>query len=70
MNPKGRVRRAWGVVGSSLNYRGVVGRSLNYRGMVGRGGCVVDRGCRGSSHEGEGDECLEGMGDVWLEDGG
>ena len=63
-----------GVVGRG---RGVIGRSADYRGVVGRGGGVVDRsrsvvhrGGRGSSHEGEGDECLEVMGDMRLEDGG
>jgi hypothetical protein len=66
--------RHWGVVGRG---RGVVGRSADYRGVVGRGGGVVDgsrsvvhRGGRGSSHEGEGYECLEVMGDMRLEDGG
>ena len=38
--------------------------------MVDRGRSVVHRGSRGSSHEGEGDECLEVMGDMRLEDGG
>ena len=63
-----------GVVGRG---RGVIGRSADYRGVVGRGGGVVDRsrsvvhrGGRGSSHEGEGDESLEVMGDMRLEDGG
>ena len=66
--------RPWGVVGRG---RGVVGRSVDYRGVVGRGRGVVDRsrsvvhrGGRGCSHEGEGDECLEVMGDMRLEDGG
>ena len=64
---RGVVGRGRGVIGRSADYRGVVGRS---GGVVDRSRSVVHRGGRGSSHEGEGDECLEVMGDMRLEDGG